>query len=379
MFSMLFAIFLALTMKNNRLLSKVKYELLLICMTAPIMRILIPMEVLPWTKNINISYGLPQVVIFFNRTVFTLGTRAVSLWELILIILLSTSTINMLIIAGVYVGFLRERAKLPEATDPEIYRLLEKILKEKGKKRSIKVRWTEENITPFIFGIIKPTIMLPKLKFNEVELECILRHEIAHCLHGDLIMRFLWLLIKSFCYWNPAVYLLDKQFERVLEIRADEHATKGKSIAFQKNYMETIVKLSTQEWYKKYSFPMTFFNDNILTPRKRIEIIQYRNKRKRVDFIGANLSVSIPIILLAVAMNCLIFEPKGKIPDISEVGNVETVQDVTANNSFFIRNAEGTYDMYVDGIYRTTLSDTRGSDLKVYEAVEEALKYEEIK
>ncbi len=379
LFSMLFAILLVVVMKSDRLLGKVKYELLLLCMAAPVMKILIPIEHLPLTWNVNVPHVLPELIIFSNTIIYTSESRTILLWDVVLVVLLITSVINTIRVLISYRLFLLEKTKLPEVAERKVYEILDTILAQKEKDIRFTIRWTGEEDTPAVYGLLKPTILLPKRELSETELKCVLEHEVAHYLHGDLIMRFLWILIHSFYYWNPAVYILDAEFEKILEIRADENALKGKEVAFHKQYMETIVALSTETKPKDKRFSAKFYKNTGLTPKKRIEIIHHRAKRTIKGVIGTNLVTCCSLIALAVAMNCLIFEPRGEVPDVSGIGTVNREQDVTTSNSFFIKNEEGTYDMYTDGIYRATLSSTLGSDIKVYESIEEAEKYEEIR
>ena len=322
LFSMLFAILLVVVMKSDRLLGKVKYELLLLCMAAPVMKILIPIEHLPLTWNVNVPHVLPKMTIFLSKTAFSLGDKEVRLWHVILIAVLLSSLLNTIRVLLSYRLFLLEKTKLPEVTEKRVYELLDTILLQKGKEVRFTLRWTGEEDTPAVYGLFKPTILLPKRELSETELKCVLEHEVAHYLHGDLVIRFLWILIYSFCYWNPAVYILDTEFENILEIRADENALKGKDAAFHKQYMETIVALSTENIHKDKKFSAKFYKNTGLEPRKRIEIIHHRAKRTIRGVIGTNLVTCCSLIALAVAMNCLIFEPRGEVPDVSDIGNV---------------------------------------------------------
>ncbi len=378
LFSMLFAILLVMVMKSDRLLGKVKYELLLLCMAAPVMKILIPIEQLPLTWNVNVPHVLPKMTIFLSKSVFSMGDKEVRLWHVILIAVLLSSLLNTIRVLLSYRLFLLEKTKLPEVTEKRVYELLDTILLQKDKKVRFTLRWTGEEDTPAVYGLFKPTILLPKRELSETELKCVLEHEVAHYLHGDLVIRFLWILIYSFCYWNPAVYILDAEFEKILEIRADENALKGKEAAFHKQYMETIVALSTENVHKDKKFSAKFYKNTGLAPRKRIEIIHHRAKRTMKGVVGTNLVTCCSLIALAVAMNCLIFEPRGEVPDVSNEGTFHGVEAVTNNNSFFIRNEDGTFDMYTGGVYRATLNSTLGSDIRVYESIEEASEYEEI-
>lgn len=377
LFSLVLAIFLLISLQNNKLLSNVKHELLLLCMLGPIIRLILPVEIIPWTRNINVTLLFPDVVHYFNKDFYQYKGQTICLWNIIIGILVFIATINTIKTMVEYVLFIRSQNANPIVEDNRVHLILDQILLDMGKKVSVTIRWTSEDNSPYVYGILKPTILLPKKEFSNSQLKCILRHEMAHYLHGDLIMRFIWCLIKSFCFWNPAVYVLDRQLEKILEIRADENALKKQSDDFFKSYLSAIVELSTQPVFEVSGFSSNFYKSTGLTARRRVEIILFRSKRKPTNFLVTSVGVAIPVIIIMLAMNCIILEPKGSVPDMYDAEVYEKAQDVTTENSFFVRNDNGTYDMYLDGIYITTLESTYGSDLLIYETLKEAFEHEE--
>lgn len=377
LFSLILALFLVITLQNNKLLSNVKHELLLLCMLVPIVRLIIPVEIIPWTQNINITLGFPEVIRFFNRCLFQYNGQKFCLWDIIITFILCSAIINTIKTIVEYVLFIKSKNTNPTVDELIVHSIIEQILSETGKKIPVTVRRTDEDTSPFVYGITTPTILLPQKEYNDIQLECILRHEMAHYLHGDLIMRFLWSLIKSFCYWNPAVYILDNQLEKILEIRADENVLKNQKSGFFKSYLSVIVELSTHPTAAFSKFQSCFYKPSGLTARKRIEIVLFRSKRKYADFLVTNISIVLPIILIIFAMNFIIFEPKGTAPDIDSSVVYQTTKDATIENSFFVRNTNGTYDMYLDGVYITTLESTYGSNITIYETLKEAVENEE--
>ena len=377
-FSYCFGIFLKIALKNNKLLSRVKYELLLFCLTAPIMRLVIPMEVLPWTHNINVPYILPDIVILVNKTLFTIGAWEISFWDIVLIGLFTASVILTLKMVIEYCYFLRLIRLNKKVEDPKIRGLVEKILKEKGKKKEIDLRWTVHFQSPCVVGIIKPTILIPEKEYAYEDLENVFRHEIAHYLSGDLVISFAWSVIKTFCFWNPAVYLLDKQLRKLMEIRADENAIGKKDMQFQDDYMQTIVNLIAKKPTVANKYGASFHEKDGLPVMQRLEIIMDRADRKFSSFVIVNIVTCLVVIGLTVAMNCLIFEPRSLEPKNKPADEeYATSTIVTDDNSFLIKNADGTYNMYYKGKYCVTLDDNRGTDLPIYESLEEAMGHEQ--
>ena len=374
-FSLCFALLLIFALTSTKLLSKVKYELLLICLAAPIMRLLIPMEVLPWTYNLNTARVLPKLTDYFHQSVL-IGDKPVTRWQIVFELLMVISVVVLVCTIIAYWLYARKVEKCPKAEDEKFQRLINKILAEEGKKVDFTVRWVDFEDSPAVFGIFKPTILMPRIELEEKDLENVLRHEVAHYLHGDLVIRLGWLIIRAICCWNPAVYLLDGQLGKLLEIRADENATAKMSSDEQDAYMHTLIELAKDKPKKGSSpFNASFFEKRGLKIRKRMDIIMSRGEGSRTGVVLTNLVICTMVILLTVAMNCLILEPISEIP----VDDASETTDVVEGNSFFIRNADGTFDLYFKGVHCATLEDTRGTDLPIYDSLEEAMKYEEIK
>ena len=373
-FSAFFSLFLAIILRSTKILSRIRYEILFLCISMPLLKMLIPMEIIPWTKNINVSYVLPQIVTYTNRTSFVIGEQSYPLWEIILHVFLVIAIIKIAILLISYVRFAVRVKYLPQA-DQDTQKMVEEILEKEGKKASVSVKKTSLFSEPTVFGVFKPVILIPNLELNDKELECVLRHEIAHCLYGDSVIQFIWLLIKAICWWNPVVYFLDKQLVTLLEIRADENALRRQDEIFINEFLQTLVVVDVLVSGKKRN--PTFcvaFGGNSLGTKKRIELVIERNNRNARSIFISTFITSFCIVAIAVVMNCFIFEPLRILPE----EGIEGHQMVTKDNSFLIKNEQGTFDMYYHGRYCVTLDSNNGTNMVIYESLDEALKYEEI-
>lgn len=96
---------------------------------------------------------------------------------------------------------------------------------------------------PMGAGILRRRILLPKETYSPTELTFILRHEYAHFKHWDPAVK---LLTQCFCHifwWNPLSYLLCRDIEQLLEIRADRAVTRGMGDDERTEYMSVLMKL----------------------------------------------------------------------------------------------------------------------------------------
>ncbi len=377
-FSFCFAVLLEVVLRTDKLLGRVKYELLLACTAVPIIKIVIPMEILPWTHNVLVTRILPDVVKTANKEIVVIAENKITFWNLMLAVMFVVAVLKAVVVVCSYVHFkclVKQAATVEEAG---VYALAEKILKEQNRDISIIFKWTGEGESPRIGGFLKPFILIPRNEYSDAELECILRHEIAHWAYGDMIIRLGWIIIKIVCWWNPIVYILDKQFEQLMEIRADENAVKRLGNAVSCDYMETLVKVAhrVNEQGRGNIYCASLREKKGIPVARRVKLMLMREGLSSGSVIVSNLIGAACLIVLTVMMNVVIFEPKGEVPVVESYKGSKTV---TSNEYFLVKNADGTYDMYMGGVYCATVKTDMGSDMTIYDSLEEALKYEEIK
>ena len=106
--------------------------------------------------------------------------------------------------------------------------VLESLREEYRIKRHILV-FQGENGTPTItFGIFRPIILCGKpLESREAEL--LLRHEMVHIKRWDILWKILIQFAIFLHWWNPFMWALFLDFERVSEWACDETAMQGRS------------------------------------------------------------------------------------------------------------------------------------------------------
>jgi len=373
LYSLCFALLLKLILDSDKILSRVKYELLLLFLLAPIIKIIIPIEILPWTKNVVVPYLLPDLLKCANYKLVTIEGNDFTVWNAVMLALVLGMLIVLIKTIVSYISFRHYVDMLPKVDNPLVYQILERLQEEKEKKTLVELKWTNESASASIGGALKPYILLPKTELSEAEWESILRHELAHYYHGDLLIRMGWCFIKIICWWNPAVYVLDRQFEKLLEIRADENAIKSTNEEKNQSYLEALVNLSRENKIseKGSEFCAFFQEDYGIAPQRRVKLMLARDDVSKASVLLSNLITLSAVLVLTVAMNVFIFEPKSKIPE-----NYERTKVVTSSEYFLVRNADGTFDMYMNGVFCATVKTDMGSDMAIYDSLEEALRNE---
>lgn len=170
-------------------------------------------------------------------------------------ILISTALISKKII--LYMIFLRKLIKGSE--------YIEKYM-------GISVYSSSYLTTPIAIGLFNQKIFLPQTIDSDLETEYILTHEYKHIRRGDILCKWITMLVVSIHWFNPLIYLLSREFDKTCEYACDE-AVANKMTEYQKKeYMNTILSMISKSNCKvlPLSTKMTDEKKNI---RKRFEII----------------------------------------------------------------------------------------------------------
>ena len=109
----------------------------------------------------------------------------------------------------------------------DIRTVIGRINKDYGKDKHFQVLLMPEMRTPAIYGLAQPKILMPDNHYTERELNFILRHEMMHYYHRDMLVKILCEVLCIIYWWNPIVYLLRKIIARVIEINVDCRLTAG--------------------------------------------------------------------------------------------------------------------------------------------------------
>ncbi|MFN0136400.1 MAG: M56 family metallopeptidase [Phycisphaerae bacterium] len=87
------------------------------------------------------------------------------------------------------------------------------------------VRVSEEWPTPFVYGLLSPTLVISVRRYRGPrELEAVLLHEIAHLRRGDLLVRYLQVVVGTVLFFWPVVAWVNRRIDLAREQACDEWA-----------------------------------------------------------------------------------------------------------------------------------------------------------
>ena len=144
-----------------------------------------------------------------------------------------------------YYRALLARPAAPRAEAPDLYRLLDRLVIAFKVTYPRVILMGEPALAPCTVGIRPPTIVLPKRllkELDELELEGVLAHELAHVKRGDGLWHWATMLLRDLQPFNPLVHRL---FDRLLvEREKDADLRAAKATGRPKDLARALVDVS---------------------------------------------------------------------------------------------------------------------------------------
>jgi beta-lactamase regulating signal transducer with metallopeptidase domain len=128
---------------------------------------------------------------------------------------------------------------------PDLQRLAKQIQIRLNVRREVDVQISDAVTSPFVCGLLKPTIILPRTlaqHFSPGEASALLSHEIAHLRQYDLIWCVAWRWMKAVCWFHPLVWNVPAAHNLACEQEADRVASG--QLAEQDSYARLLARLA---------------------------------------------------------------------------------------------------------------------------------------
>ena len=164
--------------------------------------------------------------------------------------------------------------------------------------RKINVRVWENVASPFITGIFRPMLILPKTELSEEQLHNILRHEMTHFKRHDILYKWFAEFVKCVHWFNPISWYVSKQIASECEISCDMSVTKNMSGSEEMSYVSTILSLLPTGKSKQLPLTTQMASSKKFLKRRFIMI---KNKKTTSRFMSV-LSAVIAVIMLSTTV-----------------------------------------------------------------------------
>lgn len=179
---------------------------------------------------------------------------------------------------------------------------------------------SEQVVSPFIMGIIRPRIYLP-FSLQEPEMNYVLAHERSHIRHGDHVIKPFGFVLLAVYWFQPLVWVAFILLCRDMELACDERVVKSLGAKERKEYAESLLVLSVKR--NKISVSPVAFGEAEVKGRIR-EILNY----KKPGFWMLLLAV----VACLIAGVCFLTEPKGNVSENQDADPNPSEEMLAENN-----------------------------------------------
>ncbi|MBR1771984.1 MAG: M56 family metallopeptidase [Lachnospiraceae bacterium] len=345
----LLLILLALCLINNDILVRAGYRLLAFFVLFTVFRFVVPLE-FPFTTNVKLPAIISRLMAKSRHTLFTIGNYRVSLWRIFLWIWLIGAIYSIIrYIVSYYCAHYYITLNGKELTASTPYaETIAQICTELNRPNHFRVIELPGIASPALFGIFSPRILIPEnVQLKGQPLYYVLRHEMAHHFHHDLILKNIIKIITLVYWWNPFGILLNRQTDIILEMRVDDSLTQA-NVEQTSAYMHCLLDYITDNM-EKAPLPSHFTMGMWLTKQsdlsKRFQLMT-NNQQKR------NILVTLTMLVIAfciyVSSYMFIFEAYTVPNEIisSDSPNAEYIFFPASDPFYLIDRGDGTYDVY---------------------------------
>ena len=164
--------------------------------------------------------------------------------------------------------------------------------------RKINVRVWENVASPFITGIFRPMLILPKTELSEEQLHNMLRHEMTHFKRHDILYKWFAEFVKCVHWFNPISWYVSKQIASECEISCDMSVTKNMTDSEEMSYVSTILSLLPTGKSKQLPLTTQMASSKKFLKRRFIMI---KNKKTTSRFMSV-LSAVIAVVMLSTTV-----------------------------------------------------------------------------
>ncbi len=153
--------------------------------------------------------------------------------------------------------------------------------------------------SPMIIGFLKPVLVLPEEPYSSEEQFFILKHELVHLKRGDVFFKLLFVAANALHWFNPLIWIMQKEAGVDMELSCDERVTRGADYAMRKAYTETLLSTLHRGGTKRAVLSTQFYGGKQIM-KKRFKNILAKNSKKN------GIAILICAIILTISCGTLL-------------------------------------------------------------------------
>jgi len=182
----------------------------------------------------------------------------------------------------VYQGFIQYiKAGNKEVSDIKILNLLSDCEEKLNIKTRVELSCNSLIASPMLIGFFRPQIVLPVGELEDKELSYIFVHELIHYKQRDMFYKWLIQIVVCVHWFNPLVYLLEKEVNKSCELSCDEKIISVLDDNARREYGDTLISfLKSNNLYKNFLASVTLTEGAEQLKERLGAIMNFKKKTK---------------------------------------------------------------------------------------------------
>ena len=195
----------------------------------------------------------------------------------------------------VYQGFIQYiKAGNKEVSDIKILNLLSDCEEKLNIKTRVELSCNPLIASPMLIGFFRPRIILPVGEWEDKELSYIFVHELIHYKQRDMFYKWLIQIVVCVHWFNPFVYLLEKEVNKSCELSCDEKVISVLDDTARREYGDTLISfLKSNNLYKSSLASVTLTEGAEQLKERLGAIMNFKSKTKTIRVLTVILTLFI--------------------------------------------------------------------------------------
>ena len=195
----------------------------------------------------------------------------------------------------VYQGFIQYiKAGNKEISDIKILNLLSDCEEKLHIKTRVELSCNPLVASPMQIGFFRPRIILPVGELEDKELSYIFVHELTHYKQKDMFYKWLIQIVVCAHWFNPFVYLLEKEVNKSCELSCDEKVISVLDDTARREYGDTLISfLKSNNLYKSSLASVTLTEGAEQLKERLGAIMNFKSKTKTIRVLTGILTLFI--------------------------------------------------------------------------------------
>ncbi len=202
----------------------------------------------------------------------------------------------------VYQGFIQYiKAGNTEVSDIKILNLLSDCQEKLNIKTRVELFHNSLIASPMLIGFFRPRIILPACELDDKELSYIFAHELIHYKQKDMFYKWLIQIVVCTHWFNPFVYLLEKEVNKSCELSCDEKVISILDDTARREYGDMLISFLKSDNLYKSSLASVTLTEGAEQLKERLgAIMKFKKMSKGVIVITTIFTIAVCFCFLAI-------------------------------------------------------------------------------